>query len=172
MNFCKSRQVKLDAPGHGFCKNLSAFQRLLVLTFWHSISSWEIGVSKISNRIVVFQHQIQWKSYDILKLVYQLSPHIFPHVVPVVATHWSTFSPSIIKTVFWSLCDFFSTVPKTAFTEVSQIWWRIWWDDKFGDICTDSLALQTLGDSNDHLGFRLALSFRMTIPNSLRVDMC
>ena len=51
------------------------------------------------------------------------------------------------------LCDFFSTVLKTAFTEVSQIWLRIWWDDKFGDICTDSLALQTLGDSNARLGF-------------------
>ena len=47
---------------------------------------------------------------------------------------------------------FSSTVLKTAFTEVSQIWLRIWWDDKFGDICTDSLALQTLGDSNDRLG--------------------
>ena len=116
--------------------------------------------------MLFFNHQIQWNSYDISKLAYQLSPHIFPHVVPVVATHWSTFSPSIIKTVFWSLCDFFSTVLKTALTEVSQIWWRIWWDDKFGDICTDSLALQTLGDSNARLGFRLALSLRMTIDNA------
>ena len=123
MNFCKSRQVKLDVPGHGFCKNLSAFQRLLVLTFWHSISSWEIGVSKISNRNVVFQHQLQWNSYDISKLAYQLSPHILPNdisnVVPVMATHWSTFNH---KNRFFSFsCDFCSTVLNTAFTAASQI---------------------------------------------------
>ena len=127
MNFCMSRQVKLDVPGHGFCKNLSAFQRLLVLTFWHFISSWEIGVSKISNRNVVFQHQLQCNSYDILKLVYQLSPNILPHVVLVMATHWSTFNHE--KGVLVFLCDFCSTVPKTAFAEVSQIWLRMT-DDK------------------------------------------